>query len=317
MNRQILQSLIWPELGLNQALFMHKSGNSRALQTGERVDFDAYMNLFPLGKWALEAGLSDLSLRLCGSGAAEVEILCHAPGRAPQQLLCEPLLLSASGTRLTIPLPGIVPRGATLTLALRALAPVTLKAGHWETTQTPRRPVRLAVVMTTYRREEAARASAARFADWAETTRLPVHLIVVDNGRSLSLPPSRHVTILSNANLGGAGGFARGLMAARDRGFSHCLFMDDDASSPMEAIARTRAFLSFVRDCNTAIAGAMISTDAPDEIWENGATFHCFPTQLAHGTDLRDGQAVRAMEAASHAPLPAHAYGGWWFFAFP
>ena len=77
-------------------------------------------------------------------------------------------------------------------------------------------------------------------------------------------------------------------MEATKAGFSHCLFMDDDASFHMENIARTYMFLAFSKDRRNAVAGAMINNTHKWAMWENGAWFDgsCHP--LYCGTDLRD-----------------------------
>ena len=60
-------------------------------------------------------------------------------------------------------------------------------------------------------------------------------------------------TRIANRNLGGAGGFARGLIAAEDGGFTHCLFMDDDAAFQMENLIRSFAFLRLARNPDAAL----------------------------------------------------------------
>ena len=75
-----------------------------------------------------------------------------------------------------------------------------------------------------------------------------MRLQVVDNARNLELEPTNAVvtTVVPNRNLGGAGGFARGLMELRDEGWAtHVLFMDDDVTFEPEIVARIIALLSF------------------------------------------------------------------------
>ncbi len=140
---------------------------------------------------------------------------------------------------------------------------------------------------------------------------------VVDNGASAEVPETAHLRYIANANLGGAGGFARGMMEARAAGASHCLFMDDDASFHMENIRRTYALLSFVKDTTTAIAGAMITNTRKYEMWENGAIFDgiCRPRNIH--TDLRKPDKLFKLLFRAAKPLPDNGYGGWWYFAFP
>ena len=199
--------------------------------------------------------------------------------------------------------------------------------GAWETgiPADPVVPIRLAISITTFRREAEVAATAARIGDFLDGAGAPAldalgaeaHLFVVDNGQSAELPPHPRLTLIPNANLGGAGGFARGLAAAEDGGFTHCLFMDDDASFMMESLLRTLAFLRLARSPKAAVSGAMISEARRWAMWERGAVFNgaCRPDHV--GVDLRDPVAVAQMELAAAAPKPRGFYAGWWYFAFP
>ena len=70
--------------------------------------------------------------------------------------------------------------------------------------------------------------------------------------------------MVPNPNLGGAGGFARGLWEHRRRGrATHVLFMDDDVAFEPEILARTVALLRFARRADLCIAGSMMRMDRP------------------------------------------------------
>jgi galactofuranosylgalactofuranosylrhamnosyl-N-acetylglucosaminyl-diphospho-decaprenol beta-1,5/1,6-galactofuranosyltransferase len=220
------------------------------------------------------------------------------------------------------------PEEGLITVEMTALEPAVLTGGAYSAAlpaHAAQTPLALAISITTFRREADVARTVARICGFLEGEGgamlagmgARAHLFVVDNGQSVSLPAHPHLTLIPNANLGGAGGFARGLAAAEDGGFSHCLFMDDDASFQMESLVRTLAFLRLARSPRAAVAGAMISAGRPWAMWENGAVFDrsCRPQFL--GTDLRDPDEVAAMELAASAPKPPGFYGGWWYFAFP
>lgn len=294
---------------------------------GGAAAFDGYMNVFSLGTWAGQTAMTGLGLRLAGTGRLSAA-LTHAssPGAAPQRLWQADIALAPEGieTPLTDHLP--VPATGVLGLQLRAQDDATLTQGAF-TAEAPTNPapLRLAICITTYRREACVALTAARIAAWLDgpgaahlaSLGAAAHLIVVDNGQSLALPPHPQLTLIGNRNLGGAGGFARGLAAAQDAGFTHCLFMDDDASFQMESLTRTLAFLALARSPRAAVAGAMISAGKPGHMWENGAVFDRFCRPLHMGTDLADPAEVAAMEIAASAAKPPGFYGGWWYFAFP
>src|SRR5215218_7300024 len=98
-----------------------------------------------------------------------------------------------------------------------------------------------------------------------------VDIVVVDNGRSLQPDDLdlAHVTLLPNPNLGGAGGFARGLMHLRAEGrVTHVLFMDDDVSFDPDLVVRIVRLLSYASDPQLCIAGAMLVREQPTLLFE-------------------------------------------------
>ncbi|WP_438956832.1 glycosyl transferase [Cognatiyoonia sp.] len=190
----------------------------------------------------------------------------------------------------------------------------------WATHDAPKRRPDLTLSVTTFKREESVLRAAKRFSDFRETSDLKQYLQmqIVDNGQSI--PPDQQlegVDVLHSPNLGGAGGFTRGFLEARDRGASHVLFMDDDASIQMETLERTWNFLAYACDDATAISGAMSTDQFPWALWEYGARFfkNCLP--LHGGVDLRKWKNVVDIECSVAGAMPPHLYGGWWFFAFP
>ena len=138
-----------------------------------------------------------------------------------------------------------------------------------------------------------------------------IALFIVDN--SQNLPKIDGVTIISNENLGGAGGFTRGLINLQEtEGYTHCLFMDDDASCEVESIKRTLSFLEYSTQSTQCVAGAMLREAEAFRQHENGARFDglCRPNKC--GLDLRYIHDLLVNEEEEHID-----YGGWWFFAFP
>lgn len=334
-----LQGLIWPDsyLETDPTLYLRAPSQPRdafgplILTSGQTATFDTYFNLFNLGKWRTHCALTDLSLTLSGTGKVTLSI-SYSPKASSTSttpaasaiLLCETYTLTPENVVVPIHLPieqdTALDRTGILWFAIHAQdGAATLHDAAWQTHQSPVRTPDLTLAITTFRREEAVQTSVARFEDFIATSELVdhLHMVVVDNGQSADIAQSPHVTSVLNANLGGSGGFARGLIEARKRGASHCLFMDDDASVHMQSIERTWRFLSYATDHKTAVAGALGMAATSWAMWENGALFdrHCLPRHS--GTDLRNPDEVMQMEFESSAPAPHNLYGGWWYFAFP
>lgn len=342
--RLVLQRLTLPDpaiseqadifVGLDAATAVDTTTDEIHFRPGGTARFETYMTLFNLGTWATQCHLEGLQLDLRGTGVFTLEIsqtLSDDPTET-QVLHDGPVTLTPDG--VTFDLSALI--AAAGTAADQGLIRFTLTAtgigvltggGYTAALPEPQAadPLKLAISITTFRREEDVAHTVARIcafldgpgAELLGAMGAEAHLFVVDNGQSVTLPAHPKLTLIPNANLGGAGGFARGLAAAQDGGFSHCLFMDDDASFQMENFVRTLAFLRLARSPKAAVAGAMISAGSPWSMWENGAVFDRFCRPQHIGTDLRDPAQVAQMELAASQPKPKGFYGGWWYFAFP
>ncbi len=326
-----LQSLLWPEVGLcterdlyvrlNDFAALSQGAREIRFLKGGHAAFNTYYNLFNIGKWHKNCGLDNLGLTLEGEGRFELVVFLVEPTRSWERLVNEVIELE-QGAPLALQLdypPGYDSRGLVF-FELRALGETgCLRRADWTTAQAPRRRPDLMLSITTFKREKAVARTVARFEEFVARSALKdhLHLAVVDNGQSAGITASDHVTPIANENLGGSGGFARGLLEAQRRGASHCLFMDDDASVHMEAIERTWMFLAHATDPATAVAGAVSNAQHRWQLWENGALFDklCQPQHM--GLDLRDFGQVMALEFESSATRPHNFYGGWWYFAFP
>ncbi len=129
------------------------------------------------------------------------------------------------------------------------------------------RAVKIAVVICSCFREDITRRKAALLQNGLEPS-LPVTIMVVDNGRTLSREDfDPRVRLYPNPNTGGAGGFTRGLIEALEsgEGFTHVLFSDDDAFFGPDALRRTLTLLGLARPeyAGARLSGAMMIAERP------------------------------------------------------
>jgi GT2 family glycosyltransferase len=326
-----LQSLMLPEAGLctEPNLFVRLQGyaalslKSREIcfLKGGSAEFNTYYNLFNAGKWAKNCGLKSLILELAGEGVFEVNVFLIQPEHSWEQLANEVVTLEGN-TPLSILIDnsnGFDSRGIIF-FKIRAFSETgTLRRADWQTNQVPLRFPELMLSITTFNRQAAVARTVKRFENFVSQSPLKdyLHLTVVDNGRNTEIANSEHLTVIANENLGGSGGFARGLLEAQRRKASICLFMDDDAAVHMQAIERTWAFLAYAENPKTAVAGAVANARHRWQLWENGALFDRVCQPLHMGLDLRDFAQVLRLEFDSTATQKSNFYGGWWYFAFP
>ena len=108
-----------------------------------------------------------------------------------------------------------------------------------------------------------------------------LQVFISDNGKTLDIPAlaDEQVHIVPNKNVGGAGGFTRGLieiMHCPDYRASHALFMDDDILIEPEALYRTYTILRCRKKEyeELFIGGAMLRLDQQNIQVEAGAAWN-------------------------------------------
>lgn len=113
----------------------------------------------------------------------------------------------------------------------------------------------------------------------ASPLREKLRIFVSDNGKTL--PPSEvpQIQIEKNKNLGGAGGFTRGIMESlKNTEFpaTHIVLMDDDAIIRPHILERTWCFLSLLKEkfSQHTIAGALLNQKFPYIQFESGAQWN-------------------------------------------
>lgn len=101
------------------------------------------------------------------------------------------------------------------------------------------------------------------------------HMYVMDNGRALDAEKltSDRITVIPNDNVGGAGGFTRGMITAmeQDPKATNILLMDDDVAVSPESIKRTYNLLRILKEEHREdmVSGAMLNYEVGEDQWED------------------------------------------------
>ena len=324
-----VQRLMRPDPAVNSEdlLFFHASrrkgkvgfdttSEAYFLLDGGELCFDSYFNVFPAHLYDLDE--HEVVVEIEGEGEAVVEVVLARHQRSGERL-ARTRIEFESGVRQRIKLPNI-PLDGVVYLSASALKDMLIREVNYIVIGPVRQQVSLTGVITTFKRDDAIQRTGRRlqryFDDNADLAK-DFSLVVVDNGGDTKSIPFTGGEVIKNPNLGGAGGFTRGLMTAVDRGqSSHVLFMDDDASFFPESLRRTISVLRFTRSPNLAVSGAMITEAHKCRMWENSATFDQSCRPIDKGRDLRKFEEVLAMSVAQPRHLK-NKYAGWWYFCFP
>ena len=282
--------------------------------------YNGYFNVFSAGDWVRCTQLKEVSLVLHCVGAAQVSL--YADGR----VLSVRDLEHTGEYEETIPLPPLTDASFYYFSYRPAEAGAVLKSGYYATFQKPARKVHIAADICTFHREQFVQRNLTVLKKAIlENPDSPLNghfdVYVIDNGQSLNREdlPSDAVHLYPNINAGGTGGFTRGILEIlKDRkksGYTHIIFLDDDAVLEPDAFLRTYALLSFVREEyeKACISGMLMDLNRPWQLNESGAILDGFRMKpLGSGIDLRKENSV--CECRS---LPDSDYAGWWYACYP
>ncbi|PLS27538.1 galactofuranosyltransferase [Bifidobacterium anseris] len=195
------------------------------------------------------------------------------------------------------------------------------------------RDVELAIVTTTFRKEKFIERNIALVktellgSDYDIAKHLTMH--VIDNGSTLDAAAlsDEHVTVTPNENVGGAGGFARGMIESLEQSTpaTHVLLMDDDVEVSPESILRTYNLLRIVNDeyAEAFVSGAMLNIeDTQDQKEDTGfiSTYDgsCVPAKPPlQVTKFVDVVYNECYDEQLSVPADAHRYAAWWYCVIP
>ncbi|MEE0026702.1 MAG: glycosyltransferase [Atopobiaceae bacterium] len=319
----------FPQIALraNDGCVRHTDDGTIAL-TGD-VDFTTYLNALSIGKWRRYADVESVHIHLVCKGAPfEVYATSLTPASTEVDRSSTPIATvdeSASWQQTDVVVP--CPQDAhVVSFALVSRGEVQLREGSWRTrvNEAAIRDVRLAIATTTFKKEayvmrniESIRSTL--FA--GGRTSHDYHLFVIDNGRTIDTKAlsDNNITVIPNPNVGGSGGFARGMMAALDADATHVLLMDDDVRVFPESFRRTHALLSLVTKGyeNALIEGGMLNMEDPNLLFEDVATVKRDGMYGAIKPELLiDTVEGIAASEATDVEQP-RAYGAWWYCCIP
>ncbi len=331
MQSNLLQRLVLPTPTTPEPLlYARTSGEVRlveggaVLSDGGALSFDTSFGVFAAGRWRRVSQVNNLSVsvRASGVGIAEVVVV---NGKTESVVATAQLPRGeGSPTSVILTVPDLQ-ASADGTYYVRVTAvggEVCMTGGEWVTQDAPRHEVRMSLSITTFNRQEYVRKTVHNVLDLVSDNAAlngKVRVLVVDNAQNVTFDAAADapLTVIPNGNLGGAGGFARGLIELRKAGWAtHVLFMDDDITLEPEAIVRTMSLFAYAKDARLCVHGAMLSEERPWLQFEAGSQYSwrsIYPLQaLGREDDMRERSV--AVQDAAEVPFD---YTAWWYTAFP
>ena len=293
------------------------------------VDFSTYFNALPLEKWQRYTNINTvyLDIELMGS-ACKLYFQEHNAEHMDAETTKISLTVTDSTQdykRYRVELPES--KATLISFMIRTDGQATIRSARYSTIvdQAAIREVHLALCTTTFRKEEfiVPNITAIRreILQCNEPVAQGFQAFVIDNGQTLDIEAlsGEGVTVIPNTNVGGAGGFARGMIAALESNSTHALLMDDDVRVSPESLKRTFNLLSLLnsRYENAFLNGAMLSLEKPNLQYEDVAYVRKDGIYDKVKPNLLIDNIEDIIKNETIDVEVENAYGAWWYCCIP
>ncbi len=279
------------------------------------VFFDSYFNGFFVKPWIENTNVRNFNFKISLKGNCIIS-LYHRDITGNEKIVHQEESYSDGEKSIKLKLNGS--ETGLFYIKINALEDVFISSGGVYTCEDIINPIKMGIIVTHFNRKDYVIPAIDRIKEQLLDDKVfgkKVKLFVIDNSQNIGLPSSFHenIEIINNKNLGGSGGFTRGLMELKkSNDFTHCLFMDDDASCEIDSIKRTISFLMYCNE-DIAISGSLFRELETARLVEKGAIFDGMAKPLCHNLLMTNNYEMLLASESRAKPN----YGAWWFFAFP
>ncbi len=287
---------------------------------GGIISFDTYFNCFSYSKFKKYTVVEDISVRLSLSGEFEVRLYALNVAKPDEKRQLQSVRFCSDSRAESLI------RYSLAELDGEGLLYIELESkkdgsiffgGEYITDKPGRNEAKIALVFCTYRREEYLFANIRRINSYLDDNpdiKACFRVIVIDNGNTID-PSAVGFELFHNPNLGGSGGFTRGIIEAiKQPDTTHFLLMDDDIRIDPNILRKTLGCLRYAKDIKRfAIGGAMLELENPYIQYEmGGLTSGLRLSSVKNNHDLSTVSAVLDNERYEYFN-----YNAWWYMCMP
>lgn len=323
---------------IDDELVTKEEDGSLTFLKGGTADFDTYFNSFSIGKWREYTVLETIQLGLKLQGSFTIYLKHHVlkegkdgeEDEVKTEILEEKTVFSAEPQYVIMDFGEPKETGIySFQLKANAKGGKFLGGKYLEENRVPvNMNVNIAVDICTFKREK----YVERNMNVLKKTILEnpdsplyrhLYVFISDNAKTLEaekiIGNSSYIRINPNRNVGGVGGFTRGIIeslnAKSSLDLSHVLLMDDDAVIEPHCLETNYVFLSLLKKeyKDFVVAGAIMREDEPNIQYEAGARWNRGNIEaLRHYVDMRKLSNLLRNEKEEPAE-----YTGWWYTCYP
>ncbi|KRD47464.1 glycosyl transferase [Oerskovia sp. Root918] len=303
---------------------------SMSVRPGRRISFATYFNAFPASYWRRWTVVKSVRLTVHTEGSGTV-IVYRSNARGVQQRV-ESIHVDGSSTKhLDLSLGQFGDGGWYWFDVVGGATAVVLTGANWSVPDEGRSNGSTSIGITTFNRADYCLETIRTVAASPEVREVLDELIVVDQGSQLvrnedgfdevAADLGDQLRIVEQGNIGGSGGFSRGMYETVTAGKSdYVILLDDDIVLEPESVVRLVTFADFCR-VPTLVGGHMFDM-------YNRSTLHTFgeivePWRFQPGlphADMVNGHDFRGNGLRSTPWLHRRVdvdYNGWWMCLIP
>lgn len=242
-----------------------RSRHSTLVRRGERLSFGSYFNAFPASYWRKWTSVQDIRLEITTSGPGSVSVY-KSNARGSLQHVDTKRVSDRTTTTFDLSLKPFGDGGWYWFDLVAGSEDFVLEAAQWLTSEEPREAGSVTLEITTLNKPDFCLNNLQILAAHPENLKHLKEILVVDQGtQKVADEPGFNevrnalhgkLRIIDQDNLGGSGGFARGMYEAVENGSDYVLLLDDDVVVEPESITR---LLTFADRCKspTIVGGHM------------------------------------------------------------
>lgn len=338
---QKLQNIIFPATdNLEPQYELYYRGVQCPLDREEQIlympelgvfDFSTYLNGCSYGKWKKYTKLQNVRLELDIQGEFDIVLVGHNMNdfTPMRQVFARQSFHNKERSIISLQYPQNEQLRIGFDIVTKSNCMLYGGGYYGEYDENDLHEVTLCIATTTCRKEEFIKNNVAllkkEILENEDDMKNHFYIHVVDNGRTLDVDDMNgwHIKVHPNKNVGGAGGYARGMIESLQNNppATHVLLMDDDIQVLPESIKRTYRLLTLLKEeyKDAMISGAMMLYEKPEIQHEDIGTIkdNCILNSLKGGFDQRLLMSnLRNEEDEYHYGAPNH-YAAWWYCCIP
>ncbi|WP_285726298.1 glycosyltransferase [Psychromicrobium xiongbiense] len=307
------------------------SRTSLRVKAGDRLSLGTYFNAFPASYWRRWTTVREIRLTVTTRGEGAV-LVYKSNARGSLQRVASERVSGEASTTFALTLKPFGDGGWYWFDLAAGNEELILEGAEWTTQDAPRSstPSEVTLEITTLNKPEYCLNNLRSLAENLDVLDSIKEFIIVDQGSNKVAEQSDfaaiaeqfggRLRIIDQTNLGGSGGFSRGMFEAVENGSDYALIMDDDIVIEPETIRRLVTFADYCRK-PTLVGGHMFDLYNRTVLHTFGEVVDMYRVQPAlphEEMELRHEFGVVNLRQTSwmHRRVDVD-YNGWWMCLIP